>query len=57
VLVLGVLHLLNLVVLSKLRRRAQKQLHPANRPPVAPDAMWGIDPRQAAAAGFALPGQ
>jgi len=57
VLVLGVLHLLNLVVLSKLRRRAQQQLHPTMRPPVAPDAMWGIDPRQAAAAGFALPGQ
>ena len=40
VLVLGVLHLANLYVLNKLRRRAQLQRSPG-RPPVAPDAVWG----------------
>lgn len=39
VLVLGVLHLGNLYVLNKLRRRAQLQ-SPALRPPVAPDGYW-----------------
>ena len=41
VLVLGVLHLANLYVLNRLRRRAQAQLRGASRPPVAPDAVWG----------------
>ena len=40
VLVLGVLHLANLYVLNKLRRRAQLQSRAAHRPPVAPDAVW-----------------
>jgi hypothetical protein len=40
VLVLGVLHLANLFVLNKLRRRAQTQQLLASRPPVAPDAVW-----------------
>ena len=40
VLVLGVLHLANLYVLNKLRRRAQVPSGTA-RPPVAPDAVWG----------------
>ena len=41
VLVLGVLHLANLFVLNRLRRRAQAQLRGSARPPVAPDAVWG----------------
>ena len=41
VLVLGVLHLANLFVLNRLRRRAQASSRPAVRPPVAPDAVWG----------------
>lgn len=40
VLVLGFLHLTNLYVLNKLRRRAQLQSRSADRPPVAPDAVW-----------------
>ena len=40
VLVLGVLHLANLFVLNKLRRRAQTQHLLSSRPPVAPDAVW-----------------
>ncbi len=40
VLVLGVLHLTNLYVLNKLRRRAQLTTG-STRPPVAPDAVWG----------------
>ena len=40
VLVLGVLHLANLFVLNKLRRRAQLT-SAGSRPPVAPDAVWG----------------
>ena len=40
VLVLGVLHLANLYVLNKLRRRAQLQGRGGSRPPVAPDAVW-----------------
>ena len=39
VLVLGVLHLANLYVLNKLRRRAQLSSS-ALRPPVSPDAYW-----------------
>lgn len=41
VLVLGVLHLTNLFVLNKLRRRAQLSSSTVARPPVAPDAVWG----------------
>ena len=41
VLVLGVLHLANLFVLNRLRRRAQASSRGAGRPPVAPDAVWG----------------
>ncbi len=41
VLVLGVLHLANLFVLNRLRRRAQLCARGAGRPPVAPDAVWG----------------
>lgn len=41
VLVLGVLHLANLYVLNKLRRRAQQTAWTDARPPVAPDAVWG----------------
>ena len=40
VLVLGVLHLANLYVLNKLRRRAQAHSGSTGRPPVAPDAVW-----------------
>lgn len=40
VLVLGVLHLSNLYVLNKLRRRSQLTSR-STRPPVAPDAVWG----------------
>ena len=40
VLVLGVLHLANLYVLNKLRRRAQLQSRASHRPPVSPDAVW-----------------
>ena len=40
VLVLGVLHLANLYVLNKLRRRAQAHTRSTGRPPVAPDAVW-----------------
>ena len=43
VLVLGVLHLGNLYVLNKLRRRAQISSRTSARPPVAPDAAWGTD--------------
>ncbi len=41
VLILGVLHLANVYVLNKLRRWAQLSSTPAQRPPVAPDAVWG----------------
>ena len=41
VLVLGVIHLANLFVLNRLRRRAQAGARVAARPPVAPDAVWG----------------
>ena len=41
VLVLGVLHLSNLYVLNKLRRRSQLTSRTDARPPVAPDAVWG----------------
>ena len=41
VLVLGVLHLANLYVLNRLRRRAQAVGRGPARPPVAPDAVWG----------------
>lgn len=44
VLVLGVLHLANLFVLNKLRRRAQLQHRAAERPPVSPDAVWPPTP-------------
>ena len=40
VLVLGLLHLTNLYVLNKLRRRAQLQTRGPAHPPVAPDAVW-----------------
>ena len=40
VLLLGVLHLANLYVLNKLRRRAQLTSRTSLRPPVAPDAVW-----------------
>ncbi len=40
VLLLGVLHLGNLYVLNKLRRRAQLSSRSALRPPVAPDGVW-----------------
>jgi hypothetical protein len=40
VLLLGVLHLANLFVLNKLRRRAQLTQRAIARPPVAPDAVW-----------------
>ncbi len=40
-LVLGVVHLGNLFVLNKLRRRALQHSRGAGRPPVAPDAVWG----------------
>ena len=43
VLVLGVLHLANLFVLNKLRRRAQISARTTARPPVAPDAVWGTN--------------
>jgi hypothetical protein len=49
VLVLGVLHLANLYVLNKLRRRAQLNARYDARPPVAPDAVW--------AAGTVVPGR
>jgi hypothetical protein len=41
VLVLGMIHLANLFVLNRLRRRAQAGARGAVRPPVAPDAVWG----------------
>ena len=41
VIVLGVLHLANLFVLNRLRRRAQASGRTSARPPVAPDAVWG----------------
>lgn len=41
ILVLGVLHLANLYVLNKLRRRAEQSAWADTRPPVAPDAVWG----------------
>ncbi len=40
VLVLGVLHLANLFVLNKLRRRAQQGRAPAVRPPMPPESVW-----------------
>ena len=40
VLVLGVLHLANLWVLNRLRRRATAAARADVRPPVAPDAVW-----------------
>jgi hypothetical protein len=43
-LVLGALHLGNLYVLNKLRRRAVQQRALPGRPPVAPDAVWGPAP-------------
>ena len=45
VLVLGVLHLANLFVLNRLRRRAQASNRGQVRPPVAPDAVWGAPVR------------
>ncbi|HVM28805.1 MAG TPA: hypothetical protein VM433_14190 [Mycobacteriales bacterium] len=43
-LVLGVIHLANLFVLNKLRRRAVQQNRGPGRPPVAPDAVWAPAP-------------
>ncbi len=43
-LVLGGVHLANLYVLNKLRRRAVQQSRGPARPPVAPDAVWGAPP-------------
>ena len=43
-LVLGGVHLANLYVLNKLRRRAVQQSRGPGRPPVAPDAVWGAPP-------------
>ncbi len=43
-LVLGALHLSNLFVLNKLRRRAVQQRALPGRPPVAPDAVWAPAP-------------
>lgn len=43
-LVLGGIHLANLYVLNKLRRRAVQQTHVPIRPPVQPDAVWGAPP-------------
>ena len=43
-LVLGGIHLANLYVLNKLRRRAVQQNRGPGRPPVAPDAVWGPPP-------------
>lgn len=40
-LVLGGVHLANLYVLNRLRRRAVQQRRGPGRPPVAPDAVWG----------------
>ncbi len=40
VLVLGVLHLANLFVLNKLRRRAQLGRTTAVRPPMPPESVW-----------------
>jgi hypothetical protein len=40
VLVLGVLHLANLFVLNKLRRRAQQGRATAVRPPMPPESVW-----------------
>jgi len=40
VLVLGVLHLANLFVLNKLRRRAQQGRTTAVRPPTPPESVW-----------------
>lgn len=40
VLVLGVLHLANLFVLNKLRRRAQQSRTPPARPPLPPESVW-----------------
>lgn len=40
VLLLGVLHLANLFVLNRLRRRAQLSSRQVGVPPVAPDAVW-----------------
>ena len=45
-LVLGGIHLANLYVLNKLRRRAVLQNRGPGRPPVAPDAVWGPPPTQ-----------
>lgn len=44
-LVLGAMHLANLYVLNKLRRRAVQQARTGHgRPPVAPDAVWSAAP-------------
>jgi hypothetical protein len=43
-LVLGAIHLGNLYVLNKLRRRAVLQAQVQTRPPVQPDAVWGAPP-------------
>lgn len=43
-LVLGGIHLANLYVLNKLRRRAVQQAQAPTRPPVQPDAVWGAPP-------------
>jgi len=40
VLVLGVLHFVNLIVLNRLRRRSQTSTAAIGRPPVAPDLSW-----------------
>ena len=45
VLLLGALHLANLYVLNKLRRRAQLAARTDARPPVAPDAVWALPAR------------
>ena len=42
---IGALHLANLYVLNKLRRRAQYNQQISARPPVAPDAVWTVPAR------------
>lgn len=45
VIVLGVLHLANLFVLNRLRRRAQPQPRSAERPPMNPESVWSAPTR------------